>query len=205
MLPELALLLSTAATQLTTLQPSHVVLEGSSNVTHWRCRSNTVEAALELEQPLAAVNAAIDAAAAETEIPQPSLRTPRFHLRVPVAAIRCGNRLMEREMLRALRGREHPQIEYRFRGLAGSIRHEPGSGLYVARVDGDLTVAGVTRPVTLEVQGWRLSPTSFYLRTATPLRMLDFGVKPPTALFGLIRTRNDVRVYFDLRLAVAKE
>lgn len=200
MLPELVLLFSTAVTQLTTLQPSHLVLEGSSNVTQWRCRSSSLDAVLELDQPLGEINTAIDALAGETDIPEPPFRSPRFHIRIPVAAIRCGNRLMEREMLRALRGREHPVIEFHFRDVAGGIRHDPAAGRYTASVTGDLTVAGTMRPITLVVHGWRLSPSSFYLRTSTPLRMLDFGVNPPTALFGLIRARNDIQVYFDLRL-----
>jgi len=30
------------------------------------------------------------------------------------------------------------------------------------------------------------------------LLMSDFGIKPPTALFGMVKVRNDVEVKFDL-------
>jgi hypothetical protein len=35
-------------------------------------------------------------------------------------------------------------------------------------------------------------------RGAVAMRMTDFGIKPPTGLFGLIRSRNEITVRFDL-------
>ena len=202
MLPELFFLILGATTRLTTLQPSHLVLEGNSNLTHWRCRSTSLDALLEAEHRLDEINAAIDRIASESEVPASELPMPRFRLRIPIAEIRCGNRLMEREMRRALRGAEHPEIEFQLREIEGKIRHETVGRRYLANVAGDLTVAGATRRVRVEIHGWRLTPESFYVRAAVPLQMSDFGITPPTALFGLIRTRDEIRVYFDLRLAV---
>jgi hypothetical protein len=36
---------------------------------------------------------------------------------------------------------------------------------------------------------------------AIPLLMTDFGITPPTGLFGLIRSRNEITVRFELMVS----
>lgn len=199
MLSTMIILLASASTQFTTLQPSHLVLDGSANIGRWRCQTSTLEAQMSVEADLEEINAVIDRAGEAAVVPVEGVPIPRFHLRVPISAVRCVNRLMEKEMFRALRGAAHPAIEFRLREVQGAIRRET-EGRFVASVKGDLMVAGVTRSIVLELSAWRLSPESYYFRAAIPLRMRDFDVTPPTSLFGIIRSRNEINVYFDLRL-----
>ena len=63
---------------------------------------------------------------------------------------------------------------------------------------GDLTVAGVTKPiemvVTLTPEGDKLKATG-----SKELKMTDFGMKPPAPALGLglIKTADEVKVTFD--------
>lgn len=50
-------------------------------------------------------------------------------------------------------------------------------------VHGEVTASGVVRATG-----------------TVPFRMTDFGIKPPTAFFGLLKARDDVTVRFDLRV-----
>ena len=43
----------------------------------------------------------------------------------------------------------------------------------------------------------------FRLRGGLPLRMTDFGIQPPVALFGLIRARDELWVSVDLNVELA--
>jgi hypothetical protein len=52
------------------------------------------------------------------------------------------------------------------------------------------------------VAAQRLSPTRFRIRAELPLKMTDFGVTPPTALFGAVRAHDALEVRFDLTLEV---
>ena len=56
----------------------------------------------------------------------------------------------------------------------------------------------------MQISAQRVSRTTFRVRAELPLRMTDFGIKPPSALFGAIRAKNSLTVRFDLTLNVAQ-
>lgn len=105
-------------------------------------------------------------------------------------------------MRRALGAARHPQVEFMFREVSGTLTHDLDTGLYHAGISGDLSMAGRTRRIEVKASVRRLSRTRFQVRAELPLRMTDFGIVPPTALFGAIRARDDLTVSFDLRLEV---
>jgi hypothetical protein len=188
---------------------SRLVLEGSSNVTDWRCQGATLDGRMEIAAPLSHINAVIDriedgniavwmADPAAAKFPQPD-----FQLRVPVSRLRCGNRQMERDMYRALRAQSYPAIEFRFTELLGGVQHDIDGGTYRAKIGGVLSLAGATRTITVDVVATRLARDRFRLHARLPLRMTDFRITPPTALFGLVKAQNDLVVQFDLVLEAA--
>ena len=193
-------------TQLVAGAPRGLVLEGSSNVTDWRCRGTTLDGRMEVAAPLAHINAVIDRIEdgniaqwmgnpSAARFPQPS-----FDLTIPVATLRCGNRQMERDMYRALRSQAHPAIEFRFTELVGGVSHDIDRGTYRATIAGELTLAGAKRTIRVPVEATRLAPHRFRLRARLPLRMTDFRITPPTALFGIVKAKDDLVVNFDLVL-----
>ena len=197
------------ATRLTAGAASAVVLEGSSNVTDWRCRGTSIDARVVVATSPDHINHVIDRiedgniGVWMSEPSRGSFPAPEFRLSIPVPSFRCGNRVMEGDMRRALKGETHPAVQFSFRELRGGIRHDLDTGLYHAAIVGDLTLAGVTRTIAVAVSAQRLSRTSFRIRAVLPLRMTDFDVIPPTALFGAIRARDSLTVHFDLTLEMA--
>lgn len=188
--------------------PSTVVLDGSSNVADWQCRGSEIDARMLVATTPEHLNAVIDriedgnVGAWITSPLPPHFPTPDFTLRIPVAAFKCGNRVMENDMRRALKAEAHPAIEFAFRQVVGGIEHDIDGGVYRARITGDLSLAGATRRLDIPVTAQRVSPARFRLRASLPLRMTEFGVEPPTALFGAIRARDALTVRFDLTLEV---
>lgn len=185
---------------------SQLVLEGSSNVAPWRCKGTTLDARMDVAAPLSRINHLIDriedgnivplmANPASARFPQPA-----FQLRVPVTALRCGNGKMERDLYTALRGTEHPAIEFRFTELVGGINHDIDEARYHAKISGVLSLAGVARAIRIDVEAQRVDANTFRLRARLPLKMTAFGITPPTALFGAIKARDDLSVKFDLVL-----
>lgn len=188
---------------------SRLVLEGSSNVAPWRCKGTTLEGQMDVAAPLTRINHLIDriedgniilliADPASARFPQPA-----FHLRVPVKTLRCGNAKMERDMYRALRAGQHPSIEFRFTELIGGINHDIDGRSYHAKIAGVLTLAGTSRNIRLDVDAQRVSSQSFRLTAQLPLKMTDYDIAPPTALFGAIKARDDLSVRFELVLRAA--
>ncbi len=198
-----------ATTRLAAAPPTTLVLEGSSNVSRWRCQGTSVDARMTVAAPIEKINAVIDhiedgnigiwmSRPDEGRFPQ-----PEFAMVIPIAAFRCGNAVMERDMRQALRAGRYPSIEFRFKELRGVIEHDIDRNEYGAVVAGELTMAGVRKEIELPVVAQRLGRDRFRIRAEMPLRMTDFGVKPPTALFGIVKAHDDLVVRFDLTMQVA--
>lgn len=196
------------AVLLTAGPSSAVVLDGSSNVADWRCRGTSMNAEMTIATTAAHLNEVIDRVEdgniavwmAKPEMGR--FPTPEFALTIPVTTFRCGNRVMESDMRRALKAERNPNVAFTFRALRGGVQHDLDSGLYHAAIAGDLTLAGVTRTIDVNLSAERLSRTAFRIRAELPLRMTDFGITPPSALFGAIKARNALTVKFDLILNV---
>lgn len=184
-------LLAEDTTRLVASNPSRLVLEGSSNVAGWRCSGTTLEGGMEIAAPL-------------TEIGDIGewIASPTFRLSIPVTTLRCGNGRMERDMYRALRSQTHPTIEFRFVKLVGNVKQASG-GTWRAKIAGVLSLAGATRNIVVDVDARRIAPERIQLRAKLPLRMTDFRITPPTALFGAIKANDDLVVHFDLVLGAA--
>lgn len=113
-------------------------------------------------------------------------------LRVPVKSIRCGNRQMERDLYRALRAESYPSIDFRFVDMSRDAER--------AAIRGNLSLAGTTRPMAVDAAVQPLARNQVRMHVRLPLRMTDFRVTPPTALFGIVKAKNELVVQFDLVL-----
>jgi polyisoprenoid-binding protein YceI len=69
---------------------------------------------------------------------------------------------------------------------------------FSGKVSGKLTIAGITKQVSIPIQG-TLENDTISVSAAYPVSMSDYGIKPPTALFGTIKSGNDVKVHFNLK------
>lgn len=198
---------SAATARLVVSTRSALYLHGSTNVAGWRCRGTTLNGQMEVDASLEKINEVIDRVedgnmGVWMSDPQSGrFPAPRFELSIPIETLRCGGgRPMENDLRRALKADQYPAIEFRFREVSGGITHDIDGRGYHAVISGQLSLAGMTREIDLTVSAQRMSATLFRLRAAIPLRMTDFGVDPPRALFGMIRAGDDLTVTFDLFL-----
>lgn len=161
---------------------STLVIEGTSNKSDWSVSADSLSGWVELS---------ID-----------SDGVPSIHgveLRVVVKKMSGGRGpIMDRLMLRALKANEYKEIVYELL-RAETTRVEgvsPDSFSVVTK--GNLTIAGETRQIEMIV-GVRASGVgTMVFRGSHALKMSDFGMKPPTALFGALHTKDDVVVHFEM-------
>lgn len=86
----------------------------------------------------------------------------------------------------------HPEITFRSNGN-GTV--EASGDEYIITANGDLTISGVTRQVSVEATC--IAGDEELVCTGTKdLDMTDFDVDPPTLLLGTIRTHEEVTVEF---------
>lgn len=110
----------------------------------------------------------------------------RVRVRVEAHDLKCGNGRMDRDLYAALKASDIVAV-------------------FAPQATGTVAVAGVERSVAADVTMERTREGSLRAYGSVPLRMTDFGIKPPVGLFGLIRSRNEIVVKFDLVLPPASE
>jgi polyisoprenoid-binding protein YceI len=163
---------------------SKLWIEGGSNLHDWTCKASSIDAAID-----------VDTAMAKTGTVSPTL-LQKVQVKVPVRNLKCGNGKMDNNLYKALKANETPEIGY----ILASFDVVPGeaTGSFTLKTVGALTIAGTEKSVQMDVSATRSSDGSIRATGALPLLMTDFGVKPPTALLGTLRTSNKVTVKFEL-------
>lgn len=117
---------------------------------------------------------------------------------VPVRSFDCGSAPMTADLRGALGAATHPDVRYVLDD-AETLGAEARPGAWVpVRAVGTLRLAGATRRVTVAAEGRRQPDGRVALRGRLPLRMTDFGVRPPAHALGLVRAHDPIVVRFDL-------
>lgn len=92
---------------------------------------------------------------------------------------------------------QYPEIRFRSSAIRAA-----GEGRYEA--DGDLTIREVTRPVRVRVNSQETAEGAVLLEGEAVVKMKDYKLKPPTAALGLIGTKDEMTVRFQLLAAPAE-
>ena len=87
--------------------------------------------------------------------------------------------------------------------MTSSAIQKTDGAAFTLKTIGRLTIAGVTRDVTMDVAATRNADGRYTLTGQAPIRMTDFGIKPPKAMMNTIRTGDDVKVTFRWVVATA--
>lgn len=164
---------------------SRIWITGSSNIRRFTCRARQLGGTLRLHG-LATTGPVLSGHNAASE---PSLS-------VSVDRLECGIGAMNRHLREALHGTEHPVITFRL----ASYDVDLTATTPVARVTGDITVAGVVRTVTVNAAIADDSLGLLHVRGTHVVRMSDFGLVPPRRFGGLLRVRDHIVVHFDVAL-----
>jgi polyisoprenoid-binding protein YceI len=95
---------------------------------------------------------------------------------------------------RVLDVRQYPKITFQSRRV--QVGRRVGDRVTL-QLDGDLTLHGVTRPVTVPVD-LHLSADSLVAEGTVTVRQTDFGIRPVTAGAGTVKVKDQVEVVFQV-------
>jgi polyisoprenoid-binding protein YceI len=101
---------------------------------------------------------------------------------------------MDNKTYKALKADAEPEIIFR---LSTPLTITPKTDKQPAiALNGQLTLAGVTRAATLWINAFSLASDSMRFEGRQTIKMTDFGIKPPTALFGTLRAGPEITIFF---------
>lgn len=117
---------------------------------------------------------------------------------VPVVNLDGGKDKMNRDLRDALEFEEYPEIAFRWDSINFVGETDMGRK---AEVTGRLKIAGVEREVSFQTYIYLNEWLQIVVRGNVPVNMIDYGIEPPRALFGLIKTDENVEIVYELYFA----
>lgn len=114
---------------------------------------------------------------------------------LPVHNLRGDVRAMEEDAYEALKADRHREITFKLRSATVTPKTATH---YIVAAKGALTVAGVTREVTLKMYSNIGTDGAVTFTGSQVVRMSDYNVERPTLLFGAIKAGDDMTLTYKL-------
>jgi polyisoprenoid-binding protein YceI len=111
--------------------------------------------------------------------------------------------IMNNNTYKALKADAHPEIIFTLKSPLKSIQVNSSDKTISAK--GSLTIAGVTKLVDILVKINMQEGSKLEFQGAETIKMTDYGVAPPTALFGSLKTGNEVTINFKTNFSTANK
>jgi polyisoprenoid-binding protein YceI len=182
------------AVALTVAPGASLELDGDSTLHHYSAKAHGLEIGVKID-PARATEAGRPSDV-ESLIRGHVVRT--LELTVPVDKLSSGERGLDANLRKALKGDRYKQIRFEmdsYEVLAPSA----GASGFVITMHGRLSLAGVEKKIDVSAKGVRLNG-SIQLSGSKDLLMTDYQIKPPTMMLGAIKTANLITVKFNATL-----
>ncbi len=108
---------------------------------------------------------------------------------------------MDDKTFETLKSDKNPFITYTFSNA--QVKTDASNGVTI-EADGNLSMAGVSKPVTLTATGKMLPNGDLQLSVSKKIKMTDYKMEPPVMMLGTIKVGNEVTVSFDFVLSKSK-
>jgi polyisoprenoid-binding protein YceI len=117
----------------------------------------------------------------------------KIEFKTPVSGLKSGKGIMDNKAHDALKKKKFPEIKFALNNSSNVIISDSKTTL-----TGLLTIAGKSKEVKLTADLDVENQQKFLVSGSVPVRMSDFGIDPPTAMLGAMKTGDDVVVKFNL-------
>ena len=118
-----------------------------------------------------------------------------FEIAIPAATLTSPKDGLDKNMHKALKVQQHADITFRL------VRVEAKDNSGAARAIGVLQIAGVEHEVALDITTRRTGST-LTVQGRVDLLMTDYGITPPKAMLGMLKTDPKVTVTFETVLGI---
>lgn len=165
-----------------------VTVEGTSTLHDWDVKGTEILGKLEVDLDDFSLDAFANA-------------TVEAEVRIPARSLTSENRGMDRRMYNALEASDHEFIRFVLSGLSpadlddlGSLADRAEDGALALLAAGELTITGTAREVELPALVY-WNDGALRIEVEAVIVMSEYGIDPPRALMGTIRTGDEVTVH----------
>jgi polyisoprenoid-binding protein YceI len=169
------------------IDTARVTIDGTSNVHEYTASTTKVRV----------TRAQLGGAVAGADFWENALKpggVETFEIAIAAATLTSPKEGLDKNMHKALKVEQHPDITFRL------LRFEAGQPGVLKGI-GMLKIAGVEREVTLNLKALRKDSTLTVIGKVD-LLMTDYGITPPKAMLGMLKTDPKVTITFEAVLSV---
>lgn len=164
-------------TEYTIAPESNLHVDGTSNQTpEWRVYATQIDGTVSL-------NEEGSVASVQLVVPSKMMKSKK-------------SPIMDRGMYGALKADEHPEIVYELASVSDFVASDDGT--FTLNTTGSLTIAATTQEILVPVEGVSQEDGSIHFTGTHALLMTDYGLKPPSLMFGAYRTGDELVITFEL-------
>lgn len=168
------------------LEPgSELTIAGTSNVHDFVCKTNKINAYVDVDPGYTRDL---------TRVTRPIVSV---QVNIAVKSLSCGNKQMDENMYKTLKADQNQIIKYT---LSGYDILDGSAAAFAATTTGTLTIMGKDKVVAMKIDAARFNEGKATAQGEETLLMTDFGIKPPSFMFGTMKVGNEIKVKFNLKL-----
>ena len=116
-------------------------------------------------------------------------------VKIPITSIKSGKQIMDGKTYDAFDAKKNPNIVFQLTEASSAKWSDKETEITVT---GNLSMAGETRKISFKTLAKITKTGDYELKGTVPLKMSDYGMTPPTAFFGTMKTGDAVSVIFDV-------
>lgn len=160
------------------IDSSSIIINGTSTFHDWEASSKDIQGTVEALIDGRSIKNILDA-----------------DLSMEVISLKSESKGLARRLHKELAYKKFPNISFKFKKLVLLTKDS-------VEMEGDLRIKGVTKKLILTGKVSFRSDTGdvFLFLGSKKLKMTDFNIKPPTFLFGMFKTGDEVNVNFNIHL-----
>jgi polyisoprenoid-binding protein YceI len=118
-----------------------------------------------------------------------------FNFRLAVKSLHSDHASMDDRTYKSVNASKYPDISYK---LTSAVVTSVGGNKYLIKTKGNLTIAGATQPISMEVTATVGADNAITCTGEKKIQLTDYGIKPPTFMLGTMKVTNDLTIQFNL-------
>lgn len=122
-----------------------------------------------------------------------SFNINELSFRVKAESLKSGKNSMDKNTYKALNTDKYKDIVFSYTKTNSVVKK--GEGHYMITASGKLTISGVTKTIDLDLEVFK-DGDLVKINGKKDMLMTDFGIDPPKALLGTIKTGNEITITY---------
>jgi polyisoprenoid-binding protein YceI len=156
-------------------EESELIVSGTSSLHDWHITAEKQKGTLALDQ-------------------SNQLKIQKIKIDITAESLESGKNSMNKNTYKALKTDDFQYITFQLLEIKDISKI--GNSDYNVKSVGNLTVSGVTKKINLDFK-MNVSDTKVVLKGEKTIKMTEFNIDPPKALFGTITTGDEITIKFN--------